>query len=344
MPVQLRSEKGSLKRPVRHLARALCGTARPLTTALALACATASASAADLAPPPPAFTWSGLYIGFNAGYAWPATLGFGTSAANFADVSELPALNAAPALIPHLWGPASAIGATGSIGTHLNGFFSGGQLGYNWQFSDRWVAGLEADIDAGGIRGGGGFTNLTPAAIFPPFVAATSVSVNRTLEYLGTVRGRLGYAITPTILAYATGGLAYGGISTSTTVRQSLTPSLFQSAAAQADFFDNRIGWTLGGGVEAALTGEISAKLEALYYNLGSADTSGARCSTPPLSGQARLATSYRLRRGSRASSSAAASTIASTAARPRPPAPRRRCSPRRNSSPHRSRPSATGS
>jgi opacity protein-like surface antigen len=265
-----------LKRPVRHLARALCGTARPLTTALALACATASASAADLAPPPPAFTWSGLYIGFNAGYAWPATLGFGTSAANFADVSELPALNAAPALIPHLWGPASAIGATGSIGTHLNGFFSGGQLGYNWQFSDRWVAGLEADIDAGGIRGGGGFTNLTPAAIFPPFVAATSVSVNRTLEYLGTVRGRLGYAITPTILAYATGGLAYGGISTSTTVRQSLTPSLFQSAAAQADFFDNRIGWTLGGGVEAALTGEISAKLEALYYNLGSADTSGA--------------------------------------------------------------------
>jgi opacity protein-like surface antigen len=276
MPVQLRSEKGaSLKRPVRHLARALCGAARPLAAALALACAAAPASAADLAPPPPAFTWSGLYIGFNAGYAWPANLAFSTSAVNAFDSSAIPAL-AAPAVIPHLWGPASAIGATGSIGTHLNGFFSGGQLGYNWQFSDHWVAGLEADIDAGGVRGGGGFTNLTPAAIFPPFVAATSVSVNRTLEYLGTVRGRLGYAITPTMLLYATGGLAYGGISTSTTVRQSLTPSELVTAATQPDFFDNRLGWTVGGGVETALTGEISAKLEALYYNLGSADTAGA--------------------------------------------------------------------
>ncbi len=164
-------------------------------------------------------------------------------------------------------------GATSSTGTRLNGFFSGGQLGYNWQFADRWVAGLEADLEGGGIRGGGGgFTGFTPAAVYPPFAVATTVSFNRTLEYLGTVRGRLGYAITPTMLFYATGGLAYGGISTSTTVRQSLTPSTFTSAAATSDFFSNRFGWTVGGGVKSALTGELSAKLEFLYYNLGVAN------------------------------------------------------------------------
>ena len=102
----------------------------------------------------------------------------------------------------------------------------GGQLGYNWQFSDRFIAGLEADLQGAGVRGGGGFQTLTPAAIYPPFVAATNVTVHRSLEYFGTLRGRLGYAVTPTMLFYATGGLAYGGVATSTAINQSFIPSL----------------------------------------------------------------------------------------------------------------------
>jgi hypothetical protein len=94
------------------------------------------------------------------------------------------------------------------------------------------------------------------------------------------VRGRLGYAVTPTLLFYATGGLAYGGIATSTAVNQSLTPSLLLSAGAKSDFFDNRAGWTVGGGVESVLTGELSAKLEFLYYDLGSANV-GSQNSGP---------------------------------------------------------------
>ena len=70
---------------------------------------------------------------------------------------------------PHYGAPASALGATGSVGTRLNGFFAGGQLGYNWQFSDRFVAGLEADLQGAGVRGGGSFTNLTPAANLSAF-------------------------------------------------------------------------------------------------------------------------------------------------------------------------------
>ena len=135
-----------------------------------------------------------------------------------------------------LWGTASAQGATGSVGARLNGFFSGAQLGYNWQFGERYVAGLEADSQGAGVRGGDGFQTLTPAAVYPPFVAATAY-LNRSLEYLGTVRGRLGYAATPTMLLYATGGLAYGGVSSSAVVRQSLTPSILGSAAADERLF-----------------------------------------------------------------------------------------------------------
>ena len=257
----------SLKRVVLFLKPAFCGkAARPLVAGgIAFAGFAAPALGADLSPSetPPVFSWSGFYVGFNSGYTGRNSSAFSTSAVNLFD---------APEVIPHLWGPASALGATGSVGTRLNGFFSGGQAGYNWQFSDLFVAGFEADLQGAGVRGGGGFTNLTPAAIYPPFLAATSVTVNRSLEYFGTVRGRLGYAVTPTMLFYATGGLAYGGIATSTAVRQSLTPSLLLSANAKSDFFDNRVGWTVGGGVESALTSDLTAKLEFLYYDLGAAN------------------------------------------------------------------------
>jgi opacity protein-like surface antigen len=247
---------------------------RLIAAGAAFACLAAPAAAADLPPQPapPAFSWTGLYGGFNNGYTWRNSAAFTTSAVNLFETSALPGLG----LPDRLWGAASALGASGAVGTRLNGFFDGGQLGYNWQFSDRFVAGFEADIQGAGVRGGGGFQTLIPAAVYPPFDAATSVSVKRSLEYFGTVRGRLGYAVTPTMLLYATGGLAYGGVGTSATVRQMLTPSLLLSDSVKSDFFDNRIGWTLGGGVESALTGELSAKLEFLYYDLGSV-TAGAQ-------------------------------------------------------------------
>jgi len=97
-------------------------------------------------------------------------------------------------------GAASAIGATGSVGAQLNGFFDGGQIGYNWQFSEKFVAGLEADLQGGGVRGGGGFTGLTPAATPIPSTVGTGATVHRNLEYLGTVRGRIGYTIAPQML------------------------------------------------------------------------------------------------------------------------------------------------
>lgn len=224
-----------------------------------------SASAADLpalkAPPSPApaFTWTGLYLGMDFGYTWPASPGITAVSANLYDLS------------PVGWGAVSAASASGFIGSNLEGFLAGGGLGYNWQFHDRFLAGFEADLQGAGVRGGGGLRNIVPNPNLGglPAAAVTGAKFNRTLEYLGTARGRLGYAPWPSLLAYVTGGLAFGGVMESASFGQNLAPSLLASGSAKGSSFDNRAGWTLGAGLEYALTPALSAKVEYLYYDLG---------------------------------------------------------------------------
>jgi opacity protein-like surface antigen len=245
----------------------------------ALLCLAHTSKAADLpskkeplVAPPSAFTWTGLYIGFNFGHTWTGSSPISAASANVLDLSLIPGVSGP-------WGAASALGASGVVNARLNGFLSGGQLGYNWQFTEKLVAGLEADIQGAGVRGGGGFVNVTPAAAPPGAFAATSATLKRSLDYFGTVRGRIGYAVTPNILVYATGGLAYAGVNESATIKQSLTPSLLIPDGAKGDVFENRVGWTIGGGFEWAFTRNLSAKLEYLYYDLGSITLTNATVS-----------------------------------------------------------------
>lgn len=237
-------------------------------SALALLCLAQESLAADLptrkaAPPapPPVFTWTGFYVGFNFGYTWTANPSIAANTANVLDLSA------------ERFGLASAIGASGISGARLDGFFFGGQAGYNWQFADKLIAGFEGDIQGAGVRGGGGLANVTGA---PAGFAVTGGKLNRSLEYLGTVRSRLGYAVTPTIMAYVTGGLAYGGANLTTTISQSLTPSILIGNPGKGDLYENLVGWTIGAGGEMALSRNLSAKLEYLYYDLGGLQLSSA--------------------------------------------------------------------
>ncbi len=229
--------------------------------ALAALAGASPAGAADLpsrkAPvsPPPVFTWTGLYIGLNTGYTWTGSDPINVSSVNLVDNTFAN------------FGPASMAGATGTVKARLDGFFFGGQAGYNWQFAERFVAGLEADIQGAGVRGGNGQISAYPAG--PLSFAATSFKLNRQLENFGTVRARFGYAVTPTILAYVTGGFAYGGANLSGAIAQSLRPSLFTSNTVRGDRYDMLTGWTIGAGAEMALNRNVSAKLEYLYYDLG---------------------------------------------------------------------------
>lgn len=160
---------------------------------------TAPAGAADMAQygnygyaaPAGPLSWTGFYLGANAGYGW------GTGA------SESP-----------------------------GGFIGGLQGGYNFQFAGSpIVAGLEADFDWSGISAG-----------------AFNV------DYLGTVRARLGFAF-DRVMAYATAGFAYG-------------QGQFEVAGLSNS--QSHSGWTIGAGAEFALDRNWSARAEYLYVDLGS--------------------------------------------------------------------------
>ena len=216
------------------------------------------AAAADLSsrpqPPSPAFTWTGAYVGFNFGYAWTADRGLYLRSANLYDNSAF------------AFGGASALGATGAVSARLDGFLLGGQAGYNWQFHEKWIIGLEGDVAGAGVRGGGYAPSIVAA---PGGYAVTSATLRRNLEYLGTARGRLGYALTPRLMAYVTGGFAFGGVDATAVVRQTLVPSILYSDPGKADLYKNLSGWTAGAGGELSLGRNTSAKLEYLYYDLG---------------------------------------------------------------------------
>jgi outer membrane immunogenic protein len=221
-------------------------------------------------PPPPYFApapvanWSGFYFGVNAG----GTFGGGDS------ISA-----ATGALSPNV--DAAAIAATGS-GTGANnfgGFVGGGEIGYNWQLAPTIVAGAEVDIQGvAGRSGESSFWSASPGSINPSHTFGGAVSASQNLDSLGTVRGRIGYLATPSLLIYATGGLAYGGAHLSSSFVGTETDGVgaqaggeFSGVAASGA----RVGWTAGGGLEWMFARNWSAKVEYLYYDLGSVSVGG---------------------------------------------------------------------
>ncbi|MFT0891639.1 outer membrane protein [Pseudochelatococcus sp. G4_1912] len=206
--------------------------------AASLFAASGAASAADLpsrhvqpvAPVviAPIFTWTGFYVGVNAGYAW------NNKSSNNAYVVN---------------GVVFAGGNDGNNG----GFTGGGQVGYNYQFG-QFVAGLEADINYADLKRSSNY-----ALAFDPALGAFGGS-NNGIEWFGTVRARLGVAF-DRALVYATGGFAYGGGGNN------------NGFIYQGMYFENsnnnRTGWTVGGGVEYAITNNITARVEGLYVDLG---------------------------------------------------------------------------
>ncbi len=190
------------------------------------------ALAADLGPyrPPPAYEpvyepardvrlddWSGFYAGANAGYGW----------GNDSAVT--------------LYGP----GISGSAGAvQPDGWFGGGQIGYNRQF-DRLVLGVEADLQG---------ADISDSSSGP--VGQSSVDIN----WFSTVRGRVGYAMGPALL-YVTGGFAFADVDYTVT-------GTGPFAAAMSDS-KIKTGYTLGGGLEWAFAPQWSLKTEYLYVDLG---------------------------------------------------------------------------
>jgi outer membrane immunogenic protein len=147
------------------------------------------------------------------------------------------------------WGTSnfSAPLSTGDFNT--KGGQIGGTLGYNYQ-AGQVVFGLEGDLDWSDVKGS---------------AACGALNCETKNTWLGTARGRIGYAF-DRFMPYVTGGLAVGGVKNSATGLGSSTTT--------------KAGYALGGGLEAALTGPWTAKVEYLYADLGdSSAPSGADAS-----------------------------------------------------------------
>jgi opacity protein-like surface antigen len=229
----------------------------------------------------------------------------------------------APATLPPLWnGPYAGLNAGGRIGgddvvsqttyatapgfnsgtvlagtypVRFNndaGFMGGAQAGYNYQIAlgkglKDLVLGLETDIQGVTASESENASNVAMSYFYHNGHVFTGGNYSRSIDYLGTVRGRVGLVLKPTVLAYATAGLAYGGVSFS---GQSMGVEMTGTNAAAAVGFggssssDTRAGYAVGGGVEWLFLPNWSVKAEYLYYGLGSFATNA-----PNL--EARLAT-----------------------------------------------------
>jgi outer membrane immunogenic protein len=200
----------------------------------------------------PAYDWSGWYAGLNGGGAWgPST---GSVSLTTADLAA-----------------AMAVGQIPNLGLKPQGGFGGAQVGYNWQFTS-WLLGLEADIQGAGINGN--TTIFRPAVpILQGIIAPATSSAQDRISWFGTVRGRVGMTL-DNVLVYGTGGLAFGGVTSSDNLTFTGFPPYMGSTNA------TRVGWTAGAGVEWAFGRNWSAKGEYLHIDLGS--TSVALNNNPP--------------------------------------------------------------
>jgi outer membrane immunogenic protein len=236
--------------------------------------------------------WAGWYAGVNIGYV-DTSPAVGTTA-------DIVSVSGTPETAVHM-----AAGATSALITG-NGAFAGGvQSGYNFVISPLVLAGFETDIQGASLRGNAATSTIVPTATTAGPATGnflTSIAVTRAVDYIGTVRGRLGATVTPSLLLYATGGLAYGRVKSSTAIVQGSDIGRVPVNTAGGSFSDVRAGYTVGAGAEWKPTQKWSIKAEYLYYDLGTASYGTGRMfvdeqpTNLPNSGVAGIATTTHVR------------------------------------------------
>ncbi|RTL48630.1 MAG: porin family protein [Bradyrhizobiaceae bacterium] len=202
--------------------------------AAAFALAPLVANAADLprkapvAYVDPVYNWTGFYAG--------GSIGFGTAQNTYEDLDD--------------W-----YNGYGARYTHAKvGAVFGGQLGYNFQ-SGHWVYGVETDMHY----------NTAKLTAVVNTCNSECAGVNTNANWMGSVRGRIGWAQDKTLF-YVTGGLAYGNPDSKW--YENSNPNEFNRTGW-------RVGYAVGGGVEYALSRQWSLRGEAIYYDLGSQNVTG---------------------------------------------------------------------
>lgn len=160
----------------------------------------------------------------------------------------------------------------------------GGEIGYNYLFNQNILLDVEADFQGASMSGSGSLYGTIAATdrIGTMHLQHGVVKTRAGAAWIGTARARIGYLLTPAILLYGTGGVAYGE-----TYANVVTHGFHWHPGEEegsrpipvtptwSSINDLGIGWTAGGGGEWMLMQNWSAKVEALYYALGSQSVNG---------------------------------------------------------------------
>jgi outer membrane immunogenic protein len=181
-------------------------------------------------PPPPIFTWTGIYVGGQIGYAWARNNGSINNPAP--GIAGLP---------PTIFIPFTL---------DLRGVIGGAHLGYNLQIN-QWVVGIEGSVD------GTSLNKQQLVGAFPPFFQGL---LQTRMDVQGSVRGRVGIAFDRALI-YATGGAAFTNLKNS---YNTLPLGGLDSISS------TRTGWTVGGGLDYAITNNWSIGAEYRYSDFGS--------------------------------------------------------------------------
>ena len=169
----------------------------------------------------------------------------------------------------------------GPVGFDSKGWLAGVHAGANWQAS-KIVGGLEIDLSATGIKG----SSSAAVGPVPNFFGQASGFANQSgkFEWLGSARGRLGVLVTPDVMLYGTGGLAWTDyvhnenlLNTRNFLPPFAPPFVTDGSFSNTSYANWRFGWVAGVGGEMRLfKSNWIGRLEYLHYDFGSSDTSPA--------------------------------------------------------------------
>jgi opacity protein-like surface antigen len=215
-----------------------------------------SAMAADMplkAPVPRVVSdWTGFYIGVHGGYGWAdhTTIGF-----NKHEFAALP--------------PDLALSST----SKLKGGVFGGHAGYNWQWSQRWVGGLEVDFSGADLKQSRSISVQDFNTSGELVDVRTHLRASK-LDWLASARARLGFLLTPEFLLYGTGGAAW----THTKSLDQRDAILVLSGSSES-FVErgntSHFGWVAGAGGEWKMwNSHWLLRVEYLHYDFGNSTTS----------------------------------------------------------------------
>jgi len=215
--------------------------------------------------------WTGFYIGVHGGYGWarPGVSDFDLNRSNVNRTQLQGDLSADPNFALHA--------------PRLKGALFGGHAGYNWQWGQRSIVGLEIDYSAANIKS-------TQGAIIDRTADAAvntidTRSLTSKLDSLASARARAGFLIGPDFLLYGTGGAAWGRTKfTDTFDSQSLaptSPSGLVESVSVSRASTNHFGWVAGAGAEWKLWNSgLMLRVEYLHYGFGGASVAFGQTTT----------------------------------------------------------------